>query len=314
MINRRQALRGLFVSAVASASAAVLYNTAPLFDEKIVDDTTAEAEGDMGVAQELQRSAPGKTDRLPSFVELEKGGRLAASTPANTPIPQSKPVIEKPAVETPAAELPVNVPLPVRRPADLIPAKPKAKQAEPEKRVIVPHKEKPAVTAYAKPERPVLETPSIIRPGYGKVQFYNLHTAEKLMVDFRGVDTRSFDHFMRDFRRNEVKHIDDRLVQRYARVVQTLRSGGADVDQVNLISGYRSPETNAMLQKTRGGQASNSQHIYGRAMDTNIPGVSLSALHKVATRVATSEGSGGVGYYPSSNFVHIDVARLRFWG
>jgi uncharacterized protein YcbK (DUF882 family) len=310
MINRRQALKGFFVSAVASASAAVLYNTAPLFDNEVVDDTSVEFEGDMCFAKELQCTAPGKTDRLTAFVEVEKGGRLAASTPLYTPIPQPKPVIDMPAI----AELPANVPLPARRPADLIPAQPKAKQAAPEKHVAADPGTKQTFTGHAKPDRPKLETPSIIRPGYGSVKFYNLHTAERLTVDFRSVDTQSFDHFMRDFRRKEVKHIDERLVQRYARVVQTLRTGGADVDQVNLISGYRSPQTNAMLQKTRGGQASNSQHIYGRAMDTQMPGVSLSALHKAACRVATSEGSGGVGYYPSSNFVHIDVARLRFWG
>lgn len=314
MINRRQALRGFFVTAAATASAAVLHYSLPIFDDAMNDDTRVEAEEDFQIARELQQTAPGKTDRLPSFVQAEKGARLTLTLPEEklqdqvprVPVPKSKPVIEAPAVE-----LPANVPLPVRRPADLVPAKPKAKQAEPEENPPALRKEKK--TLIAKPEQPALKAPSLIL-AKGSVLFHNLHTAEKLSIDFRRVDTHAFDHFMRDFRRNETKHIDERLVSRFGHVVQGLRSGGGDVGQVNLISGYRSPETNAMLQKIRGGQASNSQHIYGRAMDINVPGVSLSALHKTATRVATSEGSGGVGYYPSSNFVHIDVARLRFWG
>lgn len=318
MINRRQALRGFFVTVAGAASAAALYHMAPLLEDgKIYDDIGTEAEQDLEVAQELQRTAPGKVDRLPSFIQAEKGDRLALSLPEEkfqdklfeVPLPQSKPVIEAPPE---FAELPADVPLPRRRPADLVPAQPKAKQAAPKKTETAPKREKEL--AYAKPDRPALHTPSLIL-AKGSVLFYNLHTAEKLSIDFRRVDTNAFDHFMRDFRRNEVKHIDERWVKRFGRVVYTLREGGGDVDRMDLISGYRSPETNAMLQKTRGGQASNSQHIYGRAGDIRAPGVSLKALHNAAVAVAKAEGSGGVGYYPGSksNFVHIDVARLRFW-
>ena len=82
-------------------------------------------------------------------------------------------------------------------------------------------------------------------------------------------------------------------------------------DYIHVVSAYRSPETNKMLRRTRGGQAKKSQHMYGRAMDFFIPGVKLSKLRAVAMKLQ----GGGVGYYPRSGspFVHLDVAGVRAW-
>lgn len=76
-----------------------------------------------------------------------------------------------------------------------------------------------------------------------------------------------------------------------------------------IISGYRSPKTNAMLHAKSKGVASQSQHTLGKAVDVRIEGVQLAHLHKAALDVS----AGGVGYYPKSNFVHVDTGRVRRW-
>jgi uncharacterized protein YcbK (DUF882 family) len=76
-----------------------------------------------------------------------------------------------------------------------------------------------------------------------------------------------------------------------------------------IISGYRSPKTNAMLHARSSGVASTSQHTLGKALDVRMEGVALSNLHKAALDVS----AGGVGYYPQSNFVHVDTGRVRRW-
>ncbi len=211
-------------------------------------------------------------------------------------------IISEPEIITPPVD-PFNIPLPMPEPLifdELDKVDPKSARWRPETPYIDPTIEK------------VFPMPRLLRSA-SQIVFFNTHTSEKLKVDFRNIDKEAFNHFMRDFRRNEEIDIDDRLIRKFGRVVKKLRDGGAEVDSMDLISGYRSAATNAKLQKERGGQATNSQHIKGRAMDIRASGVELSALHKAAKTVAKSDGAGGVGYYQASNFVHIDVARLRFW-
>jgi uncharacterized protein YcbK (DUF882 family) len=76
-----------------------------------------------------------------------------------------------------------------------------------------------------------------------------------------------------------------------------------------VISGYRSPQTNALLHSRSSGVAERSQHMLGKAIDVRVEGVGLRNLRNAALDV----GAGGVGYYPVSNFVHVDVARVRQW-
>src|SRR5262249_50781325 len=76
-----------------------------------------------------------------------------------------------------------------------------------------------------------------------------------------------------------------------------------------IICGYRSPKTNAMLHEKSNQVASGSQHLLGKAVDVRIGGVELANLRKAALSV----GAGGVGFYPTSNFVHVDTARVRQW-
>lgn len=89
--------------------------------------------------------------------------------------------------------------------------------------------------------------------------------------------------------------------------IQRQLSPGAPLD---VVCGYRSPETNAALRQHSRAVAANSFHMYGKAVDLRIPGCPTSTLHRFATNLE----AGGVGYYPRSNFVHIDTGPVRRWG
>ncbi len=108
-----------------------------------------------------------------------------------------------------------------------------------------------------------------------------------------------------DYRAKEMTRIDVKLVNLLYDIKQHL---GYD-KQFNIVSGYRSPHTNAELRKRREGVAKNSYHIKGQAVDIYVPNVSLRKLRDVALGMKR----GGVGYYPKSHFLHVDVGPVRTW-
>jgi len=108
-----------------------------------------------------------------------------------------------------------------------------------------------------------------------------------------------------DYRTKEMIQVDVKLVNLLYDIKVRL---GLD-KQFNILSGYRSPKTNAWLRKRNKGVAKNSFHMYGKAVDLSVPGVSLRKLRDVAMSLK----QGGVGYYPKSGFVHIDVGPVRSW-
>jgi uncharacterized protein YcbK (DUF882 family) len=112
-------------------------------------------------------------------------------------------------------------------------------------------------------------------------------------------------HVMRDYRNNEVHDIDPRLLDELSRLNGLV--GAAAPYQI--ISGYRSPATNAMLHANSEGVASHSLHMEGKAIDIRMAGVELPRLHDAAL----SMQSGGVGFYPASDFIHVDTGRVRRW-
>ncbi len=117
-------------------------------------------------------------------------------------------------------------------------------------------------------------------------------------------------HGLRDWRSGEVFAMDRNLL---AMLVQLRDALGASARQkIDLISGYRSPLTNAALRAAGGehtGVASKSQHMLGKATDIHLPGVPLDRLRAAAAAL----GRGGVGYYPADGFVHVDTGPVRHW-
>ena len=141
--------------------------------------------------------------------------------------------------------------------------------------------------------------------------FHNLHTGESLDLVYWAEGrylpdaTQRIEYLLRDYRNGKVHPIDPKLLD----LLSALRSRLNTSASYQVISGYRSPETNALLHRISEGVATNSLHLEGRAIDLRVPGRSLSAVH----RVALSMQAGGVGYYPRSDFVHLDVGRIRRW-
>lgn len=145
-----------------------------------------------------------------------------------------------------------------------------------------------------------------------RLRFHNLHTGENLDLaywvqgDYVPESLAEINHVLRDFRNDQVAAIDPSLLDLLSRV--NLALGSSQPFQV--ISGYRSPATNQMLRENSSGVAKHSLHMEGKAIDIRIPGVALADLRKTGLALQ----AGGVGYYPASDFVHLDVGRVRTWG
>ncbi len=110
---------------------------------------------------------------------------------------------------------------------------------------------------------------------------------------------------LRDWRNGEEHFMDPKLFDVLHGIAQKLETS----QPFQIISGYRSPQTNAMMHERSAGVASHSQHMLGKASDIRVDSVDLTHLHKAALSLQ----AGGVGFYPVSNFVHVDVARVRTW-
>lgn len=148
-------------------------------------------------------------------------------------------------------------------------------------------------------------------PGERMLAFYNTHTGESLKTvywargDYSPEALTDIDYILRDFRSGDVKPIAPQLLD-VAHELQRMLDSTAPI---HVISGYRSPATNAALAARSGGVARHSLHLEGEALDLRLPGREL----KDVQRAALALRRGGVGYYPRSNFVHIDIGRVRTW-
>lgn len=144
-----------------------------------------------------------------------------------------------------------------------------------------------------------------------RLAFANLHTGESLETAYWEGGAYLHDalaavnHLLRDFRTGEVHVIDPSLLD----LLVSLSGQTGVPAPYEVISGYRSPATNAMLHAESGQVASKSLHMEGKAIDIRVAGMDLDYLHGAAL----SLGAGGVGYYPASGFVHVDVGRARSW-
>ena len=146
-----------------------------------------------------------------------------------------------------------------------------------------------------------------------ELSFENTHTGERLKVEYWANGQylpdalTEVNRLLRDFRTGQVHPIAPQLLDLLVR----LRARLDTTQPVSVISGFRSPVTNAMLraEHEHSGVASKSLHMQGMAIDIRIPGRDLADLHVAALAAR----SGGVGYYPRSDFVHVDVGRVRSW-
>lgn len=147
--------------------------------------------------------------------------------------------------------------------------------------------------------------------GRRSLKFYNLHTGESLSATYWqdghyvAGELDRVNYILRDFRANEIKPIDPGLLDLLVQIKYRLDTA----EPFHVISGYRSPVTNAMLHAKSEGVAVHSLHLKGKAIDIAVPGRSLAELRGAAL----AQRGGGVGYYPQSGFVHVDTGRVRFW-
>ena len=143
------------------------------------------------------------------------------------------------------------------------------------------------------------------------LSFYNTHTDEKLTATYlRGSNfdkgaLKDINHILRDHRSGDVFPIDLKLLDLLTDL--HLKTGSKKPFQI--ISGYRSPKTNKMLNAESSGVAKRSMHLDGKAIDIRLTDVNLKDLHDTAV----SMKRGGVGMYTVSNFVHVDTGRVRYW-
>lgn len=162
----------------------------------------------------------------------------------------------------------------------------------------------PAVAAWP---RLVAAAPTAPR----RLAFYHTHTAERLEVVYREGGQylpdalATVNHYLRDFRSGDTHPIDPALLD----VLSDVQSLTGREGRFEVISAYRSPHTNAMLASRSGGVADRSLHIQGQAIDVRLPGLKTSELRRAALQLR----AGGVGYYPGSDFVHLDTGRVRSW-
>lgn len=142
------------------------------------------------------------------------------------------------------------------------------------------------------------------------LSFYHTHTGEKMDIlytpgDYTGSVRHALEYFLRDFRTGEIHPIDSSLFDTLC-AIQDCCSRKTSIE---VISGYRSPRTNALLRKNSSGVAKKSLHMEGRAIDIRLTGVSTKMLRDLAINLH----NGGVGFYQKSDFVHIDTGRKRNW-
>ena len=144
------------------------------------------------------------------------------------------------------------------------------------------------------------------------LRLYNTHTAERIEIAYRHGDQyvpdalAKLDYFLRDHRTGDVRHFDTRLYDILSDLSASVGKPGAEID---IVCGYRTPTTNETLRAHTTGVAKNSLHIQAEAIDLRMPGIDTLKLRKAALALAR----GGVGYYPHSDFIHVDVGRVRQW-
>lgn len=145
-----------------------------------------------------------------------------------------------------------------------------------------------------------------------RLLLFHTHTGERLDIVFRRGDEyvpeaiANLDYFLRDHRTGEVRHFDRRI---YDILEELTHAVGRPDEQIDIVCGYRTSWSNEFLRARTAGVAKNSLHLRAEAIDLRMPGVDTDQLRAAAL----SLHGGGVGYYPHSDFIHVDVGRVRQW-
>jgi|SRR5579872_142699 len=145
-----------------------------------------------------------------------------------------------------------------------------------------------------------------------RLRLFHTHTNERIDIVYRMGDVyfpdaiSRLDQFLRDHRTGDVHPLDVRLFDLLHDL--TVSVGKAETE-IDIVCGFRTPWSNEFLRRTTSGVASHSLHMEGEAIDIRIPGISAAELRDAALALHR----GGVGFYPKSEFVHVDVGRVRRW-
>ena len=144
------------------------------------------------------------------------------------------------------------------------------------------------------------------------LRLYNTHTGERMEIAYRRGDQyisgalAKLDYFLRDHRTGDVRHFDPRLYDILYDLTASIGHPGGEID---IVCGYRTSTTNESLRAHTTGVAKNSLHIQAEAIDLRMPGIDTLKLRQAALALRR----GGVGYYPQSDFIHVDTGRVRQW-
>lgn len=147
--------------------------------------------------------------------------------------------------------------------------------------------------------------------GVRALRFTHTHTGERLAIEYFRSGTylqdalATVNHFLRDFRTGDVHEIDPGLLD----LLHGLATATDTSQPFQVISAYRSPATNELLRQHTEGVAAGSLHMKGQAIDIRLADVQLTTLRQAALDARR----GGVGFYPASDFVHVDTGRVRMW-
>lgn len=147
--------------------------------------------------------------------------------------------------------------------------------------------------------------------GPRRLAFYHTHTSETLDIVYSENGAylpealAEIHHLFRDFRSGDTHPVDPALLD----LLHDVKQATGGTRRYEIISAYRSPVTNRMLASRSSGVADHSLHLQGQAIDVRLPGVRTADLR----RAALARAGGGVGYYPESDFVHLDTGRVRSW-
>jgi uncharacterized protein YcbK (DUF882 family) len=145
-----------------------------------------------------------------------------------------------------------------------------------------------------------------------RLVLYNTHTSERIDIVYRRGERyvpealAKLDYFLRDHVTGNVRHFDPRLYDILSDLTASVGHPGGEIE---IVCGYRSASTNAALREHTTGVAKNSLHIQAEAIDLRMPGIDTLTLR----RAALALHRGGVGYYPHSDFIHVDTGRVRQW-